>query len=355
MSVPRFLDRLRERTLPHYGVLVLGTLLVSAVPLAGYFLLAWPGARPHGDRTGPATVLSFLPDAVLLDRRTQIVCGVLFAAGAVLWVTHRLLPWSAWLTALAFTGVVALYAENATQLTHVAHLTNALLILYALWYHTCRDDTAAALRHRRFWRTPIYPRWVYSCSVFAVGSFYGVSGLMKWLTSGPGWANGVSMQLWARLWGDPDSVWTRLILADRRFAAALQWGALVGETAGFVAIVSRRLRPWIGLLLIGFHVGQIAVFGWGFHANMMILALVFLPFYEWLPRWVARRVPAPAVGADERLPKGPGGETPPLRPEAAIGAQEGGETPPLRPEPAINAQEGGETPPKPSGAVTHER
>jgi hypothetical protein len=283
------LDRFGDRTRPHYGVLVLGCLLVSAVPLAAYFLLEWPGGQPHGPRTGPATVLSFLPDALLLDRRCQLACGVLFAAGAVLWAAHRLLPWSAWLTALSFTGVVALYAENATQLTHVAHLTNAMLLLYALWYHACRHDIADALRERRFWRTPLYPRWVYSCSVFAVGWFYGLSGLTKWLTSGPDWANGISMQLWTRLWGDPDSVWTQLILRDRRFAATLQWGALIGETAGFAAVVSRRLRPWIGLLLIAFHVGQIAVFGWGFHANMLIVALVFLPFYEWVPRWVGSR------------------------------------------------------------------
>jgi hypothetical protein len=283
------LDRLGDRSRPHYGVLVLACLLVSAMPLAGYFLLEWPGNRPHGARTGPATVLSFLPDAVLLDRRPQIVCGVIFVVSAVAWLAQRWLPLSAWLTALSFTAVVALYVENASQLTHVAHLTNVMLLLYALWYHTCRHDIAAALREHRFWRTPLYPRWVYSCSVFAVGSFYGTSGLMKWLTSGPGWANGVSMQLWTRIWGNSSSFWTQLVLEDRRIAVALQWAALVGETAGFVAIVSRTLRPWIGLLLIAFHIGQIVLFGWGFHANLLILALVFLPFYDWVPRWVAQR------------------------------------------------------------------
>jgi hypothetical protein len=282
-------DRFGERTRPHYGVLVLVCTLVCAMPLAGYFLLQWPGERPHGGRLRPATVLSLLPDEFLLDRRAQMVCGSLFVIAAAAWLAHRLLPWSAWLTALSFNAVVALYIENATQLTHVAHLTGEILLLYALWYHVCRGDIAAALREGRFWRTPLYPRWVYSCSVFAVGAFYGTSGLMKWLTSGPAWANGVSMQLWTRLWGDPHSVWTQLVLADRRFALALQWGALFGETSGYVAIVSRRLRPWIGLLLIAFHVGQIALFGWGFHANMVLLALVFLPFYEWVPRWVARR------------------------------------------------------------------
>jgi hypothetical protein len=172
-------------------------------------------------------------------------------------------------------------------------------LLYALWYHACRKEIAAALRERRFWRTPLYPRWVYSCSVFAVGSFYGTSGLMKWLTSGPGWANGVSMQLWTRLWGDPDSPWTRMVLDDRRFAAALQWGALVGETAGYLAIVSRRLRPWIGLLLIAFHAGQIAIFGWGFHANMLLLALVFLPVYDRMARRSGWR------GSGEKTDPGP--------------------------------------------------
>ena len=218
------LDRLGERSRPHYGVLVLVCTLVCALPLAAYFVLQWPGERPHGIRLRPATLLSFLPDAILLDRRAQMVCGCLFVVGACAWLAHRLLPWSAWLTAISFTAVVALYVENASQLTHVAHLTNEMLLLYALWYQVCSRDIAAALRENRFWQTPLYPRWVYSCSVFAVGSFYGTSGLMKWLTSGPGWANGVSMQLWTRLWGDPSSVWTQLVLDDRRIAAALQWG-----------------------------------------------------------------------------------------------------------------------------------
>jgi hypothetical protein len=291
-----FFDRLSQRALPHYGVLVLGSLLVVSVPLAAYFLLAWPGTAPRGIRVGPATVFSFMPDVILLDRRAQIACGVVYVIAAFAWAAHRWLPWSGALTALSFTGIVALYVENATQLTHVAHLTNAMLALYALWYWSCREDIAAALREGRFWRTPLYPRWVYACSVFAVGYFYGISGLMKWLTSGPGWANGVSMQIWVNVFPrDPTSLWTRVVVSDRWLAQALQWAALIGETAGFLAIVSRRLRAWIGLLLIAFHVGQIVLFGWGFHANMVILALVFLPVHDWVPRLVTRIDRPPAV------------------------------------------------------------
>ena len=58
----------------------------------------------------------------------------------------------------------------------------------------------------------------------------------------------------------------------------------------------------VGLLLIGFHIGQICVFGWGFHTNMLMLALVFLPVYQWTPRVVAwweamRRLAATRSGA----------------------------------------------------------
>jgi hypothetical protein len=306
MSRSAFRDRLLQRSLPHYGVLVLASLLIVSLPLASYFLVAWPGAAAKGPRVGPATVLSFLPDAVLLNRGVQIACGVVYLCAMLAWAAHRWLPWSAALTALSFTAIVALYVENATQLTHVAHLTNVMLVLYALWYWSCREDIALALHEGRFWRTPLYPRWVYSCSVFAVGYFYGVSGLMKWLTSGPGWANGVSMQIWVNVFTrDPTSIWTYLVVSERTLARALQWAALIGETAGLVAIFSRLLRPWIGLLLIAFHVGQIVLFGWGFHANMVILALVFLPLNEWVPRlvvWIdGRRAGARTVTASSAV------------------------------------------------------
>jgi hypothetical protein len=310
MSLSDRLDRLGARSRPHYGMLVLWTLLACAAALCAYFELHWPAARPRGVRTGPATVLSFLPDALLLDRWAAVVSGVLFAAGAGLWAAGRAVPWSGWLAALSFTAVVALYAENSSQLTHVAHLTNTLLLVYAAWWHANRGEIRAARAAGHFWATPLYPRWAYSLSVFSVGLFYGLSGLTKWRTSGSAWPNGVSLQLWATLWGDPNSVWTRLVLSQRHFAAALQWAALLGETAGFLAIVSTRLRPLVGLALIGFHVGQIAVFGWGFHANMVLLALVFLPFYEWVPRavlwWEKRRDVATAAPVRPEVPQGAG-------------------------------------------------
>jgi hypothetical protein len=56
---------------------------------------------------------------------------------------------------------------------------------------------------------------------------------------------------------------------------------------GLVAIVSKHLRSVVGLLQTGFHVAQTCVFGWGFHTNLAMLALVFLPVFMWTPRVVA--------------------------------------------------------------------
>ena len=96
------------------------------------------------------------------------------------------LPWSGWLTALSFNAVVALYLENSSQETHVAHVAGGFLLIYALWYHFYRREIREADREGRFWRTALYPRWVYSLSVFYLGLFYGMSGFNKIAVSGVG-------------------------------------------------------------------------------------------------------------------------------------------------------------------------
>jgi hypothetical protein len=268
MRATALADRFMERMRPHFGLLALATTLLCAGSLAAYFVAHQPHRLPRGERQGPATV----------------ACAALFYAASAVWLAQRLIPWSAVAGAASFTAVVALHAENATQLTHVAHLTNVILIVLALWYVFCARELRAARDGGRFLASRTCPWWVHLLGVWAVGIFYGSSGLTKLLTSGPGWVNGASLQLWASLWGDPDSVWTRLVLADRRFAAVLQAAALAAECAALPAVFLPRLRPWVGLGLIGFHVGQIGMFGWGFHANVVLVALFFLPCAAWLDR-----------------------------------------------------------------------
>ena len=302
-------DWLGERSRPHYGQLVLYTLLLCSCAHCAYFEWCW-GMKPEGSLRvhNPASLLSFLPETVTLNHGVCLACGLLFAVGAVLWAARLGVPWSGWTTALSFNAVVALYFENSSQETHVAHVAGVFLLIYALWYHFYRKEIRGTDREGRFWTTPLYPRWVYSLSVFYLGLFYGLSGFNKIATSGLSWANGVSLQLWAELFGDKTSLFTQIILSSRTAAAAMQWAALLGECGGLVAIVSARLRPLVGLLLIGFHVAQICVFHWGFHTNMVMLALVFLPAYQWTPRvvawWERKRGHGEVQNAVSRDPKG---------------------------------------------------
>jgi hypothetical protein len=274
-----------QRERPYYGQVTLWAVLVCATGLASYFVTHRPEPPRGAQRSGPASVLSGLPDEVLLAPLPFYASGAAFAVGAVLWAAGRCVPWSGWLTALGFTALMALQMEGSCQATHVAHATNLLLLVNALWYHCDGPEIRRARAAGLFWQTPLYPGWAYGLSVLCLGLFYGCSGLMKLKASGLSWPNGVSLQIWTRLWGDPHSWATQLILSDRRVARILQTTTLLGELGGLIAVVSRRLRPLIGLLLIGFHGGAITVFGWGFHANVVLLALVFLPVPEAI-RWL---------------------------------------------------------------------
>jgi hypothetical protein len=282
------LDRLTDRTRPHFGLLALAVTLACAGALAGYFLTHQPHGLPAATRQRRVTILSGFPDRLLLDPKLQLTCGAVFYPAAALWLAQRMIPWSATAATAAFTAVVALHVENATQLTHVAHLTNAVLIAHALWHVTCARELRAARAGGRTLAAFTYPRWTHALGVFAVGQFYGFSGWTKLLTSGPGWVNGVSMQLWVSLWGEPRSITSRLILANRSVAALLQALALGTECAALPTVFLPRLRPWVGLGLLGFHCGQISVFGWGFHANAVLIALFFLPCDRWVARLVER-------------------------------------------------------------------
>jgi hypothetical protein len=286
------LDWLGTRSRPYYGQLTLWLTLLWALALAGYFVITFADAQAHGPRLGPISFISFLPDSILLNAISLDICAVVFVVAAICWVSQTLIPYSSWAAALSFTCLLAIRHENATQLTHVGHMTNMMLLIYALWYHFYAPDIRAALAAGAFWQTPLFPRWVYQLSLFYVCLFYGFSGWTKLLTSGPGWANGVSMQIWVHLFKASDSIWSQLILDNRYAARGLQAATLIAEAGTPLALFFPRLRPLFGLALIGFHYGAIAVFGWAFHGNVIAVALVLLPtaqWVEWAVRYAERR------------------------------------------------------------------
>jgi hypothetical protein len=94
------------------------------------------------------------------------------------------------------------------------------------------------------------------------------------------------LQLWTTLDGG-HSFLSRIILSDRRVAAAFQAFSLLAEIGALFALLP-RLRPIVGLLIIGFHAGSMAVLGVAFEANAILVALVLLPFPRWVPAWADR-------------------------------------------------------------------
>jgi hypothetical protein len=272
---------LLRRSNPRFGQVALWAILICAAFLAVYFLANATQGRVGHERQWPVTVFSFLPDRILFWRPAQWAFAALFAVNALLWAFRLGVPYTGWLTALGFTGTIALYVENHVDMTHTSHVTCMFLWIYALWYHVEADALASA-PWWDFWDAPLYPQWTFSLGVFYLGLFYGMSGWMKFLTSGPGWANGVSMQIWAEMWGDRSSPLTWLILQHRWVSQWMQALTLIAECAAPLAIVSRRARVVLGLLLISFHIGAISVFRWGFHANAVLIALHFFPVREWL-------------------------------------------------------------------------
>jgi hypothetical protein len=280
----RWLADLDARTTPHFGQRVTWLLL-----LACYVLAALPFEMVGGQRQGPATLLSWLPANVLGNEIPFYLLRVSLLVGATLWLFQRALPWSCWLTTLSFTGLWSLHLENTTNGAHIFNAANQLLIVQSLWYTFFAGEIRRALAERRFWSTPLYPRWAFWLGLFYLGLFHTLAGVSKLLHSGLAWPNGVSLQLWAYWDGRPGSWLREAMIRCRPLVQSLQWLTLVFETAGILGVFSRRLRLWIGLMLVSFYLGVLLTFDYGFHMNLALTALYFLPFDHWFPAWSHRR------------------------------------------------------------------
>ena len=274
-----------RRSTPHFTQLALWLLLATALA-AG----SWPITVQSGPRQGPATVLFWLPSGLLgSDASFWAFRGVLWI-GALLWAFNRLLPVSPWMTVAGLTGLWSLHVENTTNTSHCFHMANNLLVIYAVWATVDCGEIRAAIRQKRYWQTPLVPRWVTLACIAYIGLFHTAAGLSKLFFSGPGWANGISLQIWTYLWGRPEMPTTQWILASRTFTQVLQVATLVIETAGILAIFP-RLRTLIGVATLGFYAGVLLTFDYGFQFNALFTALYLLPMERWITSlWTSRQI-----------------------------------------------------------------
>jgi hypothetical protein len=270
MPKTSWLAALEERTLPQFNQLVVWALLGD------------------GPREGFASFLFWLPDAIVRNDWIWSSFRALLLVGIALWLFQRCLPWSCWLVVIGFSGLWSLHVETTHNTAHIFNMANMLLIIQAIWITADAPLIRLQLRATTYGRIPLVPRWVSLASIAYIGIFHTAAGLSKLTFSGPGWANGISLQLWTYLWGRPWSPTTQLILSSRTFTQWLQVGTLIIETAGILAIFP-RLRPWIGCGLLAFYVGVLATFDYGFQFNALFTALYFLPFEKLITRAAERR------------------------------------------------------------------
>jgi hypothetical protein len=272
-----WLENLEERSPPHFNQFVIWVLLASGVLLA-----CWPFAVQEGARQpGPVSLLSWLPDAVIRSPYCFAFCRIVLLVGTAAWLAQKWLPWSCWLVVVGFTGLWSLHVETTYNTAHIFHMANMLLVIQAIWITADAPLVRQRLADGAYWQQPIVPRWVSVASIAYIGLFHTAAGLSKLFLSGPSWANGTSLQLWTYLWGRPWMPTTQAIIASRSFTQGLQWLTLVVETAGILAIFP-RLRPWIGVGLLGFYAGVLATFDYGFQLNALLTAIYLLPVERWL-------------------------------------------------------------------------
>jgi hypothetical protein len=265
-----------QRSRPHFTQLALWLLLATALA-AG----SWPMIVQPGPRQGPATLLFWLPSSVLASDATFWTFRGVLWIGAILWAFNRLLPLSPWMTVVGMTGLWSLHVENTTNTSHCFHMANNLLAIYAIWETVDCREIRAAIGEKRYWQTPLVPRWVTLGCIAYIGLFHTAAGLSKLTFGGPQWASGISLQIWTHLWGRPWMPTTQWILASRAFTQWLQIGTLAIETAGILAIFP-RLRTLIGIATLGFYAGVLLTFDYGFQFNALFTALYLLPVERWL-------------------------------------------------------------------------
>ena len=270
----RFTDWLNDEATPRFGQLSTWLLLLFAVIVA----LTPIDFDAGQQREVAATIFSWLPEGLIRSPQLFFAVRVGLLISAILWAFRVAIPISCWTTVLFSTLYWALRMENLTNGAHIFNATNWLLIIHAMWFHFRRREIRNAIETGNFWKTKLYPRWVLWLCVFYLGWFHTLAGLSKIMTSGFGWGDGVSLQLWTELFGWKPSPFGKLLLWDVRLTALMQSGALAIECLSIFCVVNRWFRYGIGLALFGFYLGVLTTFvDFGFHFNAILVAVFLLP------------------------------------------------------------------------------
>ncbi len=276
--VNRFWERLER---PH------GALFGSVFLFSLFALVIHATAQIHLGpvliRENAITIFGFLPDAIITSAGLLRLMQVVTLLALTAWVFHFALPVSPWITCIAFTFIAAQEIETMHYTPHMYHILVVGLFGASVWYATSYRELAKVRTAASLIEQPIMPRWVTFFVLAYLTITYTYSGLTKLGVSGISWTNGTSLQLWAYLWADADSMLRNYILEHKNFAQLLQGSVLLFETTAILALCISRLRPLYGVVLVSFHLGTELLFSFQFYGNIVLGLLVFVvePLIYW--------------------------------------------------------------------------
>jgi hypothetical protein len=282
---------LTERTPGRYGLISLYLWLL----LGGFQVVVAPHSPP-GPRLHHLSVMGLvLPEAVLSDDRLFLALQIAYFPLAALWAMRVRIPWTSWAATVVHTMAISMSQESMDYAEKSYHVVGLMLIIHAAWYQFARVELRQPAKSRELFRSPVYPRWVFYLSLLALCMTYTDAGWTKLVLNGPGWANGLSLQVWVAVDAGWDSWLARILNAHRGLAQVGQIGVLLAESLSFTCLFSRPARRIIGVVLLGFHLAIELLFGFQFYGNIVgvLLLLIIGPPEAVLLR--SRERPTPAV------------------------------------------------------------
>jgi len=274
------LDALAER-LP--GGLAQGLLL--AVWLATLVVLVLlPPQITSGVRENHLAMLGHvLPEAIWQVRAVYDVSLALFVAGGALWWLRIRPVASSVVTVLALWMLGSWRAQGEMYSRHQLYVPFLTLLVLAGWTVLCRRELAevdASEEDGALYRARVVPVWVPWSVLVLVGWGYTTSGLEKLAAGGVAWGDGVSLRVWLTALA-PEHPLTHVFTASPALAAIAQSLVLWGEVFAVVGLAWRPLRPWFGLVLLGFHASLEWTLGLRFLGNEVVLLLLAVVWPVW--------------------------------------------------------------------------
>jgi hypothetical protein len=135
-------------------------------------------------------------------------------------------------------------------------------------------------------------RFMFGMACFFVGLGYTLAACSKLVASGPTWPDGLHLWMWvhekaldqfAKEGHYHLNTLQQLVLDSRLLATGFLTVGMLSEALAFT-FWWRRFRPWVGLALLGLHVGIFLVMNIQFRTATTLILLLAFPWGIWLDR-----------------------------------------------------------------------